>query len=79
MADLVFCHAIDMSEVRVLFEGRPGVAITTHLDLVNSGTAVLYYSWERVPNPNPLGTRLHEGVQRFYFDTEGGKCIAVYA
>ena len=59
--------------VRVLFEGGPGEAVTTHLDLVNSGTTVLYYSWECVPNPNPLGTRLHEGVQRFYFDTEGGK------
>ncbi|XP_065910195.1 MYCBP-associated protein-like isoform X3 [Dysidea avara] len=60
------------NEVRVLFEGGPGEAITTHLDLVNSGTTVLYYSWEHVPNPNPLGTRLHESIQRFYFDTEGG-------
>ena len=67
------CHTVITLEVRVLFEGGPGEAITTHLDLVNSGTTVLYYSWEHVPNPNPLGTRLHESIQRFYFDTEGGK------
>ena len=54
------------------FEGGPGEAVTMHLDLVNSGTTALYYSWEQIPNPNPLGTYLHEGVQRFYFDTEGG-------
>lgn len=57
----------------MLFEGGPGEAVTTHLDLVNSGTTALYYSWECIPNPNPLGTSLHEGIQRFYFDTEGGK------
>lgn len=56
-----------------MFEGGPGEAVTVHLDLVNSGTTALYYSWEQIPNPNPLGTTLHEGVQRFYFDMEGGK------
>lgn len=63
--------------MRVLFEGGPGEAVTTHLDLVNSGTTALYYSWEQIPNPNPLGTNLHEGIQRFYFDTEGGKSIFI--
>lgn len=57
----------------MLFDGVPGETVTVHLDLVNSGTTALYYSWERIPNPNPLGTSLHEGIQRFYFDTEGGK------
>lgn len=59
-------------EERVLFEGGPGEAVTVNLDLVNSGTTALYYSWEQIPNPNPLGTILHEGIQRFYFDMEGG-------
>ena len=59
----------------MLFEAGPGQAVTVHLDLFNSGTTALYYSWEQIPNPNPLGTSLHEGVQRFYFDTGGGKEI----
>ena len=59
--------------MRVLFRGGPGEAITMHLDLVNSGTTALYYSWEQIPNVNPLDTNLHKGVQRFYFDAEGGK------
>lgn len=63
--------------MRVLFEGGPGEAVTEHLDLLNTGTTALYYSWEQIPNPNPLGTCLHEGVQRFYFDTEGGKVLII--
>ena len=62
-------------ELRVLFEMGVGEEDTSHLPMKNCGTTAVYYSWQPLVKPNPLGTVQSGEVQRFYFDSRGGKCV----
>lgn len=50
---------------RMMFEIVTGESVSSHLELKNEGSTVIYYSWERVTQP-------HTHTQHFYFNnTEG--------
>ncbi|XP_056624213.1 MYCBP-associated protein [Triplophysa dalaica] len=46
---------------RMMFEIVTGESVSSHLELKNEGSTVIYYSWERVTQP-------HTHTQHFYFN-----------
>ncbi|XP_057187953.1 MYCBP-associated protein [Triplophysa rosa] len=50
---------------RMMFEIVTGESVSSHLELKNEGSTVIYYSWERVTQP-------HTHTQHFYFNNTQG-------
>ena len=42
---------------------------------MNIGTTAIYFSWQKIPWANLLGTKLIGGFHRFYFDTRDGVMV----
>ncbi|XP_075034014.1 MYCBP-associated protein isoform X2 [Mixophyes fleayi] len=58
---------------RITFEALAGETASSDLEILNNGTAALWYEWRRLPHDASLGD-LHKEphVQRFYFNTSAG-------
>ncbi|XP_069807891.1 MYCBP-associated protein [Dendropsophus ebraccatus] len=58
---------------RITFEALAGKKASSVLEVVNNGSAAVWYEWRRLPHATSLGDRHKEPrVQRFYFNTSAG-------
>ncbi|XP_053577978.1 LOW QUALITY PROTEIN: MYCBP-associated protein [Bombina bombina] len=58
---------------RITFEALAGDKASSVLEVVNNGTAVVWYEWRRLPNTSSLeGHRSETRVQHFYFNSSPG-------
>ncbi|KAE8576780.1 hypothetical protein XENTR_v10004318 [Xenopus tropicalis] len=58
---------------RITFEALAGEKASSVLEVVNNGSAAIWYEWRRLPPPARLQrSRKEPRVQRFYFNTSSG-------
>ncbi|XP_068119142.1 LOW QUALITY PROTEIN: MYCBP-associated protein [Hyperolius riggenbachi] len=58
---------------RITFEALAGEKASSALEVVNNGSAAVWYEWRRLPNTSSLGGRPKgPRVQHFYFNTSAG-------
>ncbi|XP_040291672.1 MYCBP-associated protein [Bufo bufo] len=58
---------------RITFEALAGEKASSVLEVVNNGSAAVWYEWRRLPHATSLGDRRKEPrVQHFYFNTSAG-------
>ncbi|XP_075702688.1 MYCBP-associated protein isoform X2 [Rhinoderma darwinii] len=58
---------------RITFEALAGEKASSVLEVVNNGSAAVWYEWRRLPPATRLGDRHKEPrVQHFYFNTSAG-------
>ncbi|MEE6518428.1 hypothetical protein FKM82_029438 [Ascaphus truei] len=58
---------------RITFEAVAGEKASSVLEVVNNGSAAVWYDWRRLPHVGSLGgQRTEPRVQRFYFNTSAG-------
>ncbi|XP_069608502.1 MYCBP-associated protein isoform X2 [Ranitomeya imitator] len=58
---------------RITFEALAGENASSVLEVVNNGSAAVWYEWRRLPHTTSLGDRHKEPrVQHFYFNTNAG-------
>ncbi|XP_063816773.1 MYCBP-associated protein [Pseudophryne corroboree] len=58
---------------RITFEALAGEKASSDLEILNNGSAALWYEWRRLPHDDSLGdVRKDPRVQRFYFNTSAG-------
>ncbi|CAJ0965673.1 unnamed protein product [Ranitomeya imitator] len=63
---------VDIS-TRITFEALAGENASSVLEVVNNGSAAVWYEWRRLPHTTSLGDRHKEPrVQHFYFNTNAG-------
>lgn len=59
---------------RITFEALAGEKASSTIEVVNNGSAAIWYEWRRLPNTSNLGEHRKEAqVQHFYFNTSAGK------
>ncbi|XP_042071916.1 MYCBP-associated protein isoform X3 [Haplochromis burtoni] len=57
----------------IFFEALTGEIVTSHLDLHNEGSTVIFYSWQQLPKPyNFPNLRLQTQKVHFYFNASSG-------
>ncbi|XP_018423368.1 PREDICTED: MYCBP-associated protein [Nanorana parkeri] len=58
---------------RITFEALAGEKASSVIEVVNNGSAAVWYEWRRLPNTTNLKECRNESrVQRFYFNTNAG-------
>ncbi|KAM5135126.1 MYCBP-associated protein [Mantella aurantiaca] len=58
---------------RITFEALAGEKASSVIEVVNNGSAAVWYEWRRLPNTTNLGElRKEPRVQHFYFNTSAG-------
>ncbi|XP_073462769.1 MYCBP-associated protein isoform X3 [Aquarana catesbeiana] len=58
---------------RITFEALAGEKASSTIEVVNNGSAAIWYEWRRLPNTSNLGEHRKEAqVQHFYFNTSAG-------
>ncbi|XP_073444150.1 MYCBP-associated protein isoform X3 [Dendrobates tinctorius] len=69
---LSYREKVDIS-TRITFEALAGEKASSVLEVVNNGSAAVWYEWRRLPHATSLGDRHKEPrVQHFYFNTNAG-------